>query len=118
MMKYRWLIFAGIFPAMAFAQELTQVTVVHQKTYQVVSTLSNAEALGKFSRLWKEKLLEKPAAEPQWVYKIDIETAQNSDRWLYDPRGWTKLRSHTETPVYRLSAAAEFNRLLGITHPE
>lgn len=117
-MRYRWLIFAGIFPAMTFAQELTQVTVVHQKTYQAVATLSNPQALEKFARLWKEKLPVKPVSEPQWVYKIDIETAQNSDRWFYDPRGWTKLRSHTETPVYRLAATTELNTLLGINHPE
>lgn len=106
------------FSAMASAQGLTQVTVVDQKTYHVVATLSETEALEKFERHWKAKVLSKPATEPQWTYKIDIETAQSSDRWLYDPRGWTKLRSNTETPVYKMSTTAEFNMILGINHPE
>lgn len=116
-MRYGWLILASLLPAIACAQELTQVTVVHQKTYQVVATLSNTEALAKFDRHWKTKLLSKPATEPQWVYKIDVETVQSSDRWLYDPRGWTKLRSNTETPVYKLPASTELNTILGIIHP-
>ena len=110
-MKYWGLILASLLPALASAQEITRVTVVHQKTYNVVTTLSDARALATFERHWNAKIPSGLTPEPHWVYKIDIETAHNSDRWLYDPRGWTKLRSNTETPLYTLSAPDKFNTL-------
>ena len=117
-MKYWGLILASLLPALASAQEITRVTVVHQKTYNVVTTLSDAGALATFERHWNAKIPSGFTPEPHWVYKIDIETAQNSDRWLYDPRGWTKLRSNTETQAYKLSTPDDFNSILGIGHAE
>ena len=115
-MKYLCLILASFLPALTFAQEITRITVVHQKTYNVVTTLSDTAALATFERHWNAKIPSSLTPEPHWVYKIDIETAHNSDRWLYDPRGWTKLRSNIETPLYTLPAPDKFNTILGIGH--
>jgi len=116
--RFCWLLLGVLFAAVASAQELTRVTVVHQKTYNVVITLSDAKALAAFERRWKAKTRSSIPQEPNWLYKIDIETTRNSDRWLYDPRGWTKLRSNTETSVYKLPAPDEFNTSLGIKRGE
>lgn len=101
-----------MFSTLASAQEIIRVTVVHQKTYNVVTTISDPKALAAFERRWKAKTPSSGALEPRWLYKIDIETNQNSDRWFYDPRGWAKLRS--ETSVYKLPTPDEFNASLGI----
>ena len=117
-MRGRWLVLASLLPVLAAAQEITQVMVVNQKTYTVVTTLSDAGVLAIFANHWKAKAPTDAHPEPQWIYKIDIETDQNSDRWLYDPRGWTQLRSKTKTLVYKLSAPADFNKILGIRRTE
>ncbi len=45
--------------------------------------------------------------------KLDIDTGESSDRWLYQTTGHVRLLNKIQTPLYKLLDPESFNELLG-----
>jgi len=86
---------------------------VRNNNFEVVKVIKDQQSLQQFEKAWKEKKVIKTTQLTQWLYKIDIEGEGYDDRWLYDPSGYVRVLSKVKTPVYRLSDAESFNKLVG-----
>ena len=102
-----------IWPLSAAAGNVTQVSVLDEE-FRPIRTLQSASDLTAFEQLWLEREKQGPDVAMRAVYKIDIESAGRSDRWLYDPAGLVRRLTKRKSPVYRLPSASAFNQLLAI----
>ena len=103
---------AVLFSSCAQAQPVTKVSVFDADGSGKV--LTTKDELSHFERLWLTKTEQTPPAKLKWLYKIDVTAQSKGDRWLYDTAGWVRVLSMRQTPVYKISAVEEFNKLLGI----
>jgi len=103
---------ALIFPLLAHAGEITKVSVLDSELRQV-KVISTESELSQFEELWSKKTKQDPV-KVKWLYKLDIDTKTNGNRWLYHPTGWVQVLSAKKVTAYKLSSPEEFNKLLGI----
>ena len=96
----------------ASGSDISHVSV-RNKNFEVVKVIKDQQSLQQFEKAWKEKKKIKNSPLTQWLYKIDIEGKGYGGRWLYDPTGYLQVLSKVKTPVYRISDAESFNKLIG-----
>lgn len=94
-------------------QPISQVTV-RDRDFEIVRILDGEEELTPFVRAWEHKREVDFVPNPTWTYKIDIRRGDYSQRWLYDPTGWTSLLAVKGGTFYRIEEVSTFNATLGI----
>lgn len=100
-------------PSLAVARRIARVTV-RDADFRPVREISSELNLAAFTEHWASRRQSATAAfRPE--FKIDIQYDRRSERWLYDPAGFIRVLSKSETPVYQLESPSTFNALLGIT---
>lgn len=104
---------AAVWSSPAGAQGTTQVTVLDAE-FRPIRAIATGPDLATFSKHWATRRRSADAAM-QPHYRIVIQYGRRSERWLYDPAGFTRVLTKKKTPVYRLGAPTDFNVLLGIT---
>jgi len=104
-----------IFTAIGCAgqQPISQV-IVRDRDFGVVKTLSQDGELAAFVSVWQSKKAAALIQTPSWTYKLDIRRGNDSQRWLYDPTGWTSLLAVKSAELYRIEHVSSFNAALGI----
>lgn len=100
-------------PSLAAARRVNLITVLDAE-FRSVSEISSDLDLAAFNKHWATRIQSTDVAM-RLTYKIDIQYGRLSDRWLYDPAGYTQVLSKKDTPGYRLESPSAFNALLGIT---
>jgi len=90
-----------------------QVTI-WDKEFKEVKTLKTKEEIESFLFHWKQKKsLSSKLENPSWDYKVDIQTSESSQRWLYDSNnGYCRILTKTKAPIYESINKEEFNTLL------
>lgn len=92
----------------------------------VIGTIADDATLAAFDALWSEQVRQPRGIKTQYRYTFDLGTVRGtktaSTRWVYNVDGFAKVmvlpNIGAEIPVYRIPAAAELNRLVGITEAE
>jgi hypothetical protein len=97
----------------AVQQPISQV-IVRDRDFGVVKTLSQDGELASFESVWQSKKGSSLLQTPNWTYKLDIHRGSDSQRWLYDPTGWTSLLAVKGAELYRIDHVSSFNAALGI----
>jgi hypothetical protein len=103
----------------ARARDIVKVSV-RDHNFQSVKTITSDPDLTAFREMWSTLIEAEPGlCEPgagQGHYKLDIQWAKHSSRWLYDPAGFVKVlalwRAIWVAPLYKMPTPGEFNRLL------
>ena len=100
---------------------LVEITVWHRMT--VIGTITDEPTLAAFAKIWSQKIKQPKTTKPQYRYSFDLRTLRGtkyrSTRWVYNLDGITKVMVLPDlglfrNPVYRVPAADDLNRLVGI----
>jgi hypothetical protein len=92
---------------------ITAVTV-RDADFNVVKVLS-ADEVPRFEELWTTKTEAGASLEDVGGshYKLDIESKDSGDRWLYQSTGHVQVLSTKGASVYRIRDPSRFNELIG-----
>ena len=79
----------------------------------LINAITDTAQLLELTQLVKtSEALQKLSAKPNWMYKIDIGSAQKSSRWLYDTTGIMAMNNYEQKPVFRIKNNRRFLDLL------
>lgn len=99
--------------APAAAADRSGVTIRNDK-FEVIHVVNDRRSVAAFRAIWNaKKKINSRNVVPHWLYKIDL---SDGSRWLYDPSGYAMLASTRKVPLYKISPAGKFNRLIK-AHP-
>ena len=92
----------------------TTTVAVLDSEFREVRTITSAQELALFDRLWSDRTAQKETTLRP-LYRVSIYRNGRSVRWLYDPVGLAQVLSKAKKPVYRLQSVDDLNALLAIS---
>lgn len=108
---------ALLWPWSAAAADPVKVRVLDREC-RVIEEIASPRQLASFIELWSKRIEQtsqnSAATGDRYPYKLDIQYSRRTERWLYDPTGFTRVLSKQRAPVYRIPSPQEFNALLRI----